>query len=122
MTKLEFLTDCLLRELQNTIGDTRRHILRQHRGFFSRVTDNGETGYEVNPEIVIRHTTKGQVMVIVGQYPESRMFTLVPAWVVDGESLARYILDQLVGAWIEWKKDKNRKTPYEKALEEELCG
>lgn len=33
MTKLEFLTDCLLRELQNTTGDTRRHILRQHRGF-----------------------------------------------------------------------------------------
>lgn len=61
-------------------------------------------------------------MVIVGQYPESRMFTLVPAWVVDGESLARYILDQLVGSWIEWKKDKDQKTPYEKALEEGLCG
>lgn len=122
MSKLEFLTSCLLRELQN-IDDTYRYvILPQHRTFFSYVTNDGVIGYEVNPEIVIRHTTKGQVMVIVGQYPKSRIFTLVPACVVDGESLARYIVNQLVGAWKEWKKNKNQKTPYEKALEEGLCG
>lgn len=125
MSKLKLMKDCLFPELKGRKGyesETGRNIIRSHRSFFSSVTNNGEFGYEVNGEIVIRHTTEGQVLVIVGQYPDSRMFTFVPAWVNDGESLARYIVHQLIGAWVEWKKDKSQKTPYEAAHEEGLCG